>query len=92
MCNQGLNYIEIIMANNEKPLLMSLQIKWTNKIWEGKKKLPNCLKLMNSFKPKNLMKYKNYPFFSLCSFSKIYKYVYLQYVILNYYELSHIIL
>ena len=37
MCNQGLNYIEIIMANNEKPLLMSLQIKWTNKIWEGKK-------------------------------------------------------
>ena len=39
------------------------------------KKLPNCLKLMNSFKPKNLMKYKNYPFFSLCSFSKIYKYV-----------------
>ena len=74
MCNQGLNYIEIIMANNEKPLLMSLQIKWTNKIWEGKK-LPNCLKLMNSFKPKNLMKYKNYLFFSLRSFSKIYKYV-----------------
>ena len=31
------------------------------------KKLPNCLKLMNSFKPKNLMKYKNYPFFFHCA-------------------------